>query len=152
MAKVAVVYDSKHGNTQRVAETIAEGMGEVEGLETLVSQFKEASLEQIAGSDVILIGSPNHIGKATRGIRKFINELAEADLEGKLATVFDTYVGGDFEKAMKKMERQIREKVPELKLIAPGLSIEVQGMKGPIAEGELSKCRDFGKRIADQIT
>jgi hypothetical protein len=31
----------------------------------------------------------------------------------------------DFEKAIKKMEQRIQEKVPILKMIAPGLSIQV---------------------------
>jgi len=65
--------------------------------------------------------------------------------------VFDTYIKGDFEKAVKKMEKKINEKVPELKQIASGLSIKVQGMKGPILEEELPKCKDFGKKIANQL-
>jgi len=52
---------------------------------------------------------------------------------------------------VKKMEKIIKEKAPELKRIAPGLSIKVQGMKGPIADGELPKCKEFGKKIADQL-
>ncbi|MDM7911661.1 MAG: hypothetical protein QUS09_01040, partial [Methanotrichaceae archaeon] len=34
---------------------------------------------------------------------------------------------------------------------APGLSIKVQGMKGPLAERELPKCREFGRRIASHL-
>jgi menaquinone-dependent protoporphyrinogen IX oxidase len=37
------------------------------------------------------------------------------------------------------------------KRIASGLSIKVLGMKGPIAEGELQKCKEFGKKIATQL-
>ena len=46
------------------------------------------------------------------------------------------------------MEKQIGEKVPGLTLVAPGLSIRVNGMKGPIAGGELPKCKGFGVEIA----
>ena len=49
------------------------------------------------------------------------------------------------------MEKRIGEKLPALKLITSGLSIKVDGMKGPIADGELPKCIDFGKKIADQL-
>jgi hypothetical protein len=38
-----------------------------------------------------------------------------------------------------------------LKLATPGLSIRVEGMKGPITEGELPKGRDFGVKIATLI-
>ncbi len=60
-------------------------------------------------------------------------------------------MGGDFEKAVKKMEKRIGEKVPALKLITSGLSIKVDGMKGPITDGELPKCKEFGKKIANLL-
>ncbi len=150
MAKVIVVYESKYGNTKLVAETIIEGIREVSGIETVLSELKEVDLNQLVEFDAILVGSPNHIGRATRSIKKFIDKLGNLNLEGKLAAVFDTYIGKDFEKAVKKMEKQISEKVPGLKLATPGLSIRVKGMKGPIAEGELPKCREFGTKIAIQ--
>jgi flavodoxin len=98
-----------------------------------------------------LIGSPNHFGGPTRGPKKFIDKLGKLPLKGKMFAVFDTYIGKDFEKAVKKMEKRINEKAPGLKQIAPGLSIKVQGIKGPILEGELPKCKEFGKKIATQV-
>ncbi len=151
MAKAMIIYDSKYGNTRLVAETIAEAMGEVSEVEATVRDVKTVDLTQVAGIDAIIIGSPNHMGKATRRTRKFIDSLGEADLKGKLAAAFDTYVGGDFEKAVKKMEKQIAENAPDLKLVTPGLSVRVTGMKGPVAEEELPKCREFGSKIANEI-
>jgi len=49
------------------------------------------------------------------------------------------------------MEKRIGKKVPALKLITSGLSIKVDGTKGPITDGELPKCKDFGKKIATQL-
>ena len=151
MDKVIVVYESKYGNTKLVAESIIEGMMEVSEIKPALKEPKEVDLNQLADFDVILIGSPNHIGNATRGIRKFIDKLGKLDLHGQLVAVFDTYIGKDYEKAIKKMEKQISEKAPALKLMTPGLSILVEGMKGPIAEGELPKCKEFGVKIATQI-
>lgn len=148
MAKVIVVYESKYGNTKLVAESIIEGIRQVSRVETVLGEVKEVDLNQIIDCDVVLVGSPNHMGSATRSIRKFIDNLGKLNLEGKLTAVFDTYIGKDFEKVVKKMEKQISEKVAGLKLAAPGLSIRVEGMKGPIAEGELLKCKEFGVKIA----
>jgi hypothetical protein len=72
-------------------------------------------------------------------------------LKAKWIADFDTYLGGDFEKAVKKMEKRLDEKVSTLKLIISGLSIRVGGMKGPIVDGELPKRKDFGKQIATQL-
>jgi hypothetical protein len=73
-------------------------------------------------------------------------------LKEKSAAVFDTCLRSDFEKAVKKMEKRISEKASGLKIIAPGLSIKVQGIKGPIIEEELPKCKEFGRKIAAKIT
>ena len=150
--KVIVVYESKYGNTKLVAETIAAGMREVEGIETVVSEVKEVNLKKIPDYDAILLGSPTHIGEPTRGIKKFIDKLGKLPLEGKFFAAFGTYLlDKSFEQATKKLEKRIRDKVPGAKLAAPGLSIRVQGMKGPVSEGELPKCKEFGKKIATQI-
>ncbi|HDH07341.1 MAG TPA: flavodoxin family protein, partial [Thermoproteales archaeon] len=69
MVKVFIVYDTKYGNTKLVAEKIVEGMREIKGIETVVSDVKEVDLERIANSDAILIGSPNHWGGPSRTIR-----------------------------------------------------------------------------------
>ena len=90
-AKVIVVYDSKYGNTKLVAETIAKGMREVEGIEAILSEVKAVDFSRIPVYDAILVGSPNHIGGPTRGIKKFIDKLGRLLLEGKLLAAFDTY-------------------------------------------------------------
>jgi flavodoxin len=151
MVKVFVVYDTKHGNTKLVAGTIAEGMKEAEGIEATLGDVEETDPEQAVGFDAILVGSPNHFGGPVGGINRFIDKLGKLDLKAKWIAVFDTYLGEDYEKAVKKMEKRIGEKVPVLKLITPGLSIKVDGMKGPVTDGELPKCREFGKKIANLL-
>jgi flavorubredoxin len=152
MVKVFVVYDTKYGNTKIVAEKIIEGIKEVGGVETAIADVKKVDPEKAASSDAILIGSPNHAGRPARGIVAFIDKLNKLNLKTKWTAVFDTQGGGkSFEQVVKKMEKRINEKIPSLKLITPGLSIRVTGMKGPIAEGELPKCIDFGKKIATKL-
>ena len=151
MAKAIIIYESKYGNTRLVAEAIAEGMRQVSGVEAVVSELKQVDQKTLAEFDAILVGSPNHVGGATMGIRRFIDKLGKLKLEGKYVAAFDTYMGNQYQKVMKKMEQQISKKAPGLKLISPGLSIIVKEMKGPISEGELPKCKDFGAKIANQL-
>jgi NAD(P)H dehydrogenase (quinone) len=91
-AKVIVVYESKYGNCKLVAETIAEGMREVEGIETDVNEVKQVDLSKVPDYDAILVGSPTHIGGPTGGIKKFVNKLGKLPLEGKLFAAFATYL------------------------------------------------------------
>jgi flavodoxin len=151
MVRVLVVYDTKYGNTKRVAETIVEGIGEVEGIETALSDVEDTNPKTAADYDAILIGSPTHFGGPVRGIKKFIDKLGKLDVKAKWVAVFDTYLRDDFEKSVKKMEKRLSEKVPRLKLITSGLSIQVDDMKGPVTDGELPKCKEFGHKIATQL-
>jgi flavorubredoxin len=152
LSRIMVVYESKYGNTKRVAETIVEGMQRVAGTKITLSEVKHLNVNTIVSYDAIVIGGPTHFGGPTRGIKKLINNLSSFSLENKQFAVFDTYLGGDFEKGMKKMEQIIGENAPAMKMAVPGLSIKVKGMKGPIAEGELPKCKEFGAKLASQLT
>ncbi len=151
MVKVFVVYDTKYGNTKLVAEKIVEGLRKAKAIETAISDVENVDIDDVADSDAIVIGSPNHMGSPARSISNFIDKLGRLGLKGKQVAVFDTYLGADFEKAVKKMEERINGKAPGLKIIAPGLSIKVVGAKGPVAEGELPKSKEFGTKIATQL-
>ena len=150
MTRVIVVYESKYGNTKIVAEKISEGLNAGKGIKVDLRSLKEVEVNKIPEYDVILVGSPNHIGGPTRGIKKFIDKLGKLDLKTKWVAVFDTHMLAD-ERAHAKMEERIGEKAPGLKIVTPGLSIKVDGMEGPIAEGELPRCIDFGERVATQL-
>ncbi len=148
MPRVIVVYDSQYGNTERVAETIVEGMRDAGEIETYLTNVKDVDLDTIANYDVILLGSPNHAHGATRSVKKFIDGLSNLPLAGKGFAVFDTYMGKDVGTAVTKMEQQMGEKAPALKVLAHGLSIQVEKWKGPIVDAELPRCKEFGISIA----
>jgi len=88
------------------------------------------------------------MGSHTKTVKKFIKKLPEGSLKGNSFAVFDTYLGKDFEKVIQKMEKQIGESMPDLNKASPGLSITVSGMKGPILEEDIPKCKEFGIKLA----
>lgn len=83
----------------------------------MLSEIKGVDPNAIISYDAVVIGGPNHMDGPTRGVKKFIDKLSKLSLEGKKFAVFDTYGGGDFEKATKKMEQRVREKAPAMKMI-----------------------------------
>ena len=144
-----IVYETKFGNTKKAAETIAEGMKEGEQIETEVVNVNDVDYSKVRDFDAIIIGSPTWAGNCTDTIKNFINELAGLSLNEKSYAVFDTNSGIPLlSKAVKKMEKLVGKKMPSLKKILPGLPVRVKGTKGPIVEGELPKCQNFGKEIA----
>ena len=153
MTKFIIVYSSWFGNTRKVAETIGKGISRNEENQVLVKEIKEVNPKDVLSYDVILIGSPNHMGGPTRSAKKFVDKLGKLDLGNKRGAVFDTYVRENVHvnKAVRKMEKRINQKIPGMELIADGLSILVKGVKGPLPEGELTKCKEFGNKIANQL-
>ena len=144
-------FTTKYGNTKHVAEKIAEAIKkEAKEIETTVTDVEVANLKNLDTFDAILIGTPNHVGSPSRTILKFIDDLGKLKLKPKKAAVFDTHMAQDF-RAVERMEKRIHEKAPALKLIAPGLNIRVDGMSGPITEGELPKATEFGRKIATEL-
>jgi len=151
---VLVVYETKYGNTKKAAETIAEGMEEAGEIKASIEHVDKVDLNKINDFEAIIIGSPTYAGRQAGSIKKFINKLADLSLGGKKFAVFDTHLGksgGFLRKAVKKMESQVGKKISNFKKIKSGLPVQVKGMKGPLVEGELDKCRDYGKDLAAKL-
>ena len=150
--KVFVAYDSKYGNTKLAAESILKGIKDVEGFEATIGYVKEVDAEEVADYDVLVLGGPNHMGRPSRTIKNFVDKLTELDLKAEYVAVFGTYAGRirTLDRAVKKMEKIVEKKLPNVKLILPSLSVRVNGVTGPVVDGELPKCVDFGQKIASQ--
>jgi flavorubredoxin len=153
LVRVFVVYDSKYGNTKLAAESILKGISEVERIETAIGYAKEVDAGKVADYDMIILGAPNHMGRPSRTMKKFVDKLAEVDLKASAVAVFGTYAGRvrTVDRAVKKLEKLVAEKLHDLHLISPSLSVRVNGVTGPIVEGELPKCIAFGKKLASQL-
>jgi hypothetical protein len=89
----------------------------------------------------------------SRAMKRFIEYLAAADLKATRYAVFGTYAGRarPVDRAVKKLEAMVQTKMPMLKPVLPALSVRVNGVRGPIMEGELAKCAEFGKELAIQL-
>jgi flavorubredoxin len=151
MVKVSVFYDSKYGNTQQAAEKIAEGLHS-KGVEADLANIKDVKPRAVC-SDVIILGAPNHMASPSRAMKRFIEYLVAADLTATRYAVFGTYAGRSrpVDRAMKKLEVLVQAKMPSLKLVLPGLSVRVNGVRGPVMDGELSRCVEFGVALATQL-
>ncbi|MHA1234512.1 MAG: flavodoxin family protein [Promethearchaeota archaeon] len=145
--KVLIVFNTKHGNTQQCGELIAEGINSIEGNQTKVVNVKDFDPNEDTTYDLIVIGSPNHVGSHVKSIKKMIKNLSSSTVKASSFAVFDTYMSKDFEKAVKKMEKQISENLPNSTIALPGLSVKVGGMKGPIVD-DLSKIKEYGIKLA----
>lgn len=93
MTKIAIVYATDHGNTQKLANQIAQGVETVPEAKALVITAEEATEEDIVTSDALIIGSPVHMSCLDWRVKKFIDTVCGAlwmadRMVGKVGAVF----------------------------------------------------------------
>ncbi|NQT95371.1 MAG: NAD(P)H-dependent oxidoreductase [Candidatus Omnitrophica bacterium] len=91
MAKVLVVYYSRTGNTQTMAELIAENLKK-KGQEVILKNVEEATPEDMQAADGVIIGSPTYYGSMAAEVKKLLDDSVKlhGELDGKLAAAFST--------------------------------------------------------------
>ncbi len=151
MPTAVIVYDSWYGCTKAVAEEIARGLSYDGRLATVVTHVKDTTPEHVRDHDVIVIGSPNHFGAPTVRVRDLVRKLRGFDLRGKRVAFFDTCFATDRGKAMGKLESLLREQNPLLSPPFLGLSVVVEGTRGPVMAGEMGKARELGRTVRTSL-
>ena len=62
MARVLLLFDSRGGLTEQLAQAVAEGVRAVEGAELLERRIHEADVSELPACDALILGSPNWSG------------------------------------------------------------------------------------------
>ncbi|MGD0250664.1 MAG: flavodoxin family protein [Thermoplasmata archaeon] len=151
MPTAIVVFDSWYGCTQTVAEEIARGLSADGRIPTVVTNIRETTPEQILHHDIIVIGSPDHFGTPTSRILTLLRSLRQSDLRRKRFAFFDTCFASDRGKVTAKMEAALRTRNPMISPPFLQISIVVEGARGPIRPGEISKGRALGQTIRTSL-
>jgi NAD(P)H dehydrogenase (quinone) len=92
--KILIVYDSKTGNTEKMASAIAKG-AEKMGAEATVKRVEQTKLEDLQRADGIIMGSPTYFGQMSAKLKALIDESVKIHekLTGKVGAAF-TSAGG----------------------------------------------------------
>ncbi|WP_409341821.1 flavodoxin [Paenibacillus sp. MBLB4367] len=146
MKKIIVVYASMTGNTQDMAEAIAEGLREIGGEVTVKDAF-DANASEFLEYDGIVLGAYTWgDGDLPDEFLDFYEEMDGLDLQGKPGAAFGS---GDtsyslFCAAVDTIQAKLRKLGSDLKL--DGLKLELS----PSSE-EREQCREFGRSFMRQV-
>ena len=143
MAKILVLYHSRTGNTEKMAEAIADGAKTIKGLDIELNYL--VSAETLSHFDAILIGVPTYYHDIPANVKVLLEEIAvkKISLKGKIGGVFGSY--GWSNEAQERVIEIMRNKF-EMQIYEPPLLV-----KYTPNETDLEKCREFGKRIAENM-
>ena len=147
MATFIMVYTSMTGNTEMMANAIAEGIREA-GHEIKQLDSYDAHASDVLPYDGILVGTFTWgSGDLPDEMLDFYGELFKVDLTGKKAVVFGSYdsLYGDDGMAVDTMIETLRKRGANV--VADGFKIELT----PSPE-QLEECKGFGKWFTEQFT
>ena len=151
MKRVLVIFDTKFGNTERLARDIASGIDET--AESVVIGIKQIDEQDLTSFDGVLFGAPVHAFRATRGIKGAVKKVAKKGLDGKLVGAFETYqASGHAGKCARQIEGELKKKAPDAKLFSANLTSLVDGYEGPLNEAEPAKAKEFGRKFAQELS
>jgi NAD(P)H dehydrogenase (quinone) len=80
---ILVAYDSRTGNTERLARAIEEGISEVDGVRAVVKRSSDVREEDIVSSSGILLGSPVHWASLSAESKAFLERVGTALVQAK---------------------------------------------------------------------
>jgi flavodoxin len=153
--KTLVVYDSVFGNTERIAQAIGNAIGPQEQVETL--RVGDVESEQMAGVELLVVGSPTRGFRPTDAITGFLKSIA-GDLKGVKVAAFDTRfamddIGSSALRFLVKTGGYAAKRIAgRLKkgggdLVMPPEGFFVSDTEGPLKEGELDRASEWARQI-----
>jgi flavodoxin len=88
--RVLVAYETRYGNSQRVAEALSRGLSTSVEIEVECHDIAEVDPGGLDSYDVLVLGGPTESHSASGPMKEFLAHLYESDLAGKRAVVFET--------------------------------------------------------------
>jgi NAD(P)H dehydrogenase (quinone) len=102
MKKILIVYHSQqHGNTRQMAELVAQGCRQVEGVDVRLINVNESrvDMDALEAADGLALGSPDYFSYMAGGLKQFFDDALLGSYKGKMTmgkpyVAFLTHGGG----------------------------------------------------------
>ncbi|MEM3696620.1 MAG: flavodoxin domain-containing protein [Candidatus Bathyarchaeia archaeon] len=149
MKRAIIIYDTKFGNTEKVAKALALGM-EKGGIKVDCVKVNEIDVNRLVDYDFLAFGAPTHAFGISKPMEVFLEKLKSVNLKGKKAFAFDTkfksLLAGSAAKGIEKKLKGFG-----MNIVEPHTSAIVKGSKGPLTEGMEETFEKIGFEIAPLI-
>ena len=143
--KILIMYDSRTGNTEKLAEAVAEGVKRISGVTVELKRAESITPEDVIDADGYAVGSPSHFSIMSGKILTLLTDLYSIrhKLAGKPMAVFTTGTGGQVT-ALENIERIIGVFNP--RFVKPGIAIE-----GAPREADKLQAAKLGEKLAKAV-
>lgn len=144
-SSILIMYDSMTGNTEKLANAVAEGARSVEGIRVDVQKADKVNLKDAMAADGYAFGSPTHFSMMSGPTLTLLTRLYSVrnKMAGKPIAVFTTGAGGQVD-ALASIERTIGVFNPLF--VKPGVTVE-----GGTTETDRLQAVKLGERLARSV-
>ena len=143
MSKVLIVYTSRAGETEKMANIIAEGI-RFSGNEAVVKSVKDIQSENdVDGFDALLLGSPTYHGDMIQPMKTLLFLLEKAALEGKPGGAFGAF--GWSGEAPDRIFDTMKH-IYKMDMVSGPLRL-----KSTYIGGGITMAQDYGKELAKKL-
>ncbi len=148
--KILIVYDSKGGNTEKMAQAISEG-AEKAGAQVLVKRAEQTQMADLQNADGIIMGSPTYFGQMSAKLKHLVDEsvAVHTKLAGKVGAAF-TNSGGTATGAETTLLSIIQSMLVHGMIVQGNAEDKHYGAaaKGKPSLSDLKACKELGSRVA----
>ncbi len=140
--KILIVYASRTGNTEKLAQAIAEGAGSVGGVSVELKRAKDTKPSD-AGADAFAFGSHSAFEYMAGELKSLFEDFypVRDKLSGKPLLLFTTGQGGQVS-ALASMDKVAGVFNPSW--VKPGVAVQ-----GAPKDEDKAKGREMGKKLAE---
>jgi len=151
LTKILIVYDSRSGNTEKMAFAVAEGAKQTGNIDVIVKKVDDANIKDLQEADGIIMGSPTYYGQMSAKIKALIDESVKihGKLQGKIGAAF-TSSGGTATGAETTLLSILQAMLVHGMIIQGRANDKHYGAAavGTPKEKEFESCRQLGKMVA----
>jgi len=146
MGEVLIAYFSLSGNTEKMAEYVAEGI-RFSGQQAVIKKISDIkNFNDLNGYDGYIFGSPTYHRDMAEPMKTFLFLAKKADLEGKLAGAFGSYTHSGDAPAIIFDTMQYVYKMQPFEL--GSFNLKEAGIE--TAEG-MHACQDYGRVFGEKL-
>ncbi len=160
LVKVLVTYHSLSGNTERMAEAVADGAKSVSGAEVHLKRVGQVTADDLFSADAVVVGSPVYWSNMSGEVKTFIDNwqfkfgvFPEFKMKNKIGAAFTT--GGQVSSGKEVTMLTILAAMLGNQMIvvsgggAFGASATTEGDSPGIDKKEQADAKALGRRVAE---
>jgi flavorubredoxin len=143
MTKALILYYSRTGNTEKMANAVAEGIKSSGKVDVEINYH--VNPQDLSSYDAIIVGTPTYNHDMPVDFKKLFVEVAIEDisLKDKIGAVFGSY---GWSGEAPKLVLEIMKYKFEMKTIEPPLLV-----KNTPDQNALNECRNIGKKVSESL-